>query len=162
MVDILTHLLASIIQGFKLNQSALPDDMYTHCELWTVTCYIVLCRWHWKLLLRTRASHETTSHPDDSQSASELWTVQENGDLCMFLTTELFNNILYYMLHSCRCSLFPLPSFNFHPTPLFCVSETTQSHSRGDDKISQWWLHQVPSIHTARQHVWVQQADAAL
>lgn len=45
---------------------------------------------------------------------------------------------------------------------LFCISEATQGDSRGDDKVPQWRLHQVPAVHTARQHVWVQQADAAL
>lgn len=140
--------------------------------MWTLR-YTSLCRWHRKLLLWTRASHETTSYPDDSQPASELWTVQENGDLCMFLTTKWFNNILYCMLHCSNrmwdvnkrwlfCCSLPLFSFSFHPAALFCVSETTQSHSRGDDKIPQWRLHQVPPVHTARQHVRVQQADAAL
>lgn len=46
----------------------------------------------------------------------------------------------------------------------FCllVSEAAQSDGRGDDQVPQWRLHQVPALHPAGQHVWVQQADAAL
>lgn len=53
--------------------NAIPDTgLLTRC----------LCRRHWKLLLRSRTSNETASHPNDTQSTSQLWIVQKNGDLC--------------------------------------------------------------------------------
>ncbi len=41
-------------------------------------------------------------------------------------------------------------------------AETAQSDSGGDDQIPQRRLHQIPAQHPTRQHVRVQQTDAAL
>lgn len=76
----------------SISQPSLLGCTYTCCcfWLWALACvsYVYICRWHRKLLLWTGASNETTSYPDDSQPPLELWIVQENGNLCMFLATK--------------------------------------------------------------------------
>ena len=42
------------------------------------------------------------------------------------------------------------------------LAASTQSNTRGDDKISQRWLHQVSAKHSSWQYVRVQQTDAAM
>lgn len=73
-----------------------------------LTCCFLFCRWHRKLLLRAGASHETASYPNDSQPAAELWTVQENGDICVCLKNYHIRRLLDWILTGVFIIFFPL------------------------------------------------------
>lgn len=112
------------------------------------------CRRYRKLLLWPGTPDETAPHSNDPQPTAELWIIQKDGNLRRFPKQPRRLGILFHVLCHTHVRVF-IFLFAF-------VSEASQSDGWGDDKVPQWRLHQVLALHPAGQHVWVQQADAAL
>lgn len=113
-------------------------DLKTSWMMISTYCFL-FCRRHRKLLLRAGASHETASYPNDSQPAAELWTVQENGDLCVCLKNYHIRQFLDCIIAGVLVIFFSLFNvsllsvFSFQRPHKATAEEMTKYHS--DDYI---------------------------